>query len=348
MSRTERDVHRQSLSRNPLFRSPEKATMRSTSSTIVSPFSIRRNRTKRGGNDGLISLQRLVLTSLMMILMIYVVGFWTIVHKQPDKPTVAEVIHDEYDRMAAQHLGADEQERERAPVREQQIHQPLSQEKDPSDVTVGWAVTITGCGADPITEGAAVLKHSIHLSSIHGNMGGRYDYKMYAIYHPEGLKCAKTLESLGYTLVERETFVKVEEIKGDFLRERIHQNGCCGERELVKLEAYTLTDHPVIVHMDLDTVVLRPLDELFDWMMAEPSDTPYDASDVALQWPNVEHPKRVNVFFTRDCKLRLGVGTKLSLLRYSTVSKLREQITWYRQHENSSRCRADLLFYDLT
>jgi hypothetical protein len=36
--------------------------------------------------------------------------------------------------------------------------------------------------------------------------------------------------------------------------------------------------------------------------MAEPNDTPYDASKIALQWPNLEQPKRVNVFFTRDCK----------------------------------------------
>jgi hypothetical protein len=273
--------------------------MRFTTTNPVSPFSTRRGRNKRGGSDGLVSVQRLVLTGLSTVLVFYVVGFWTIVHKQSDKSTTIEVTHDEYDRIAAHHLGADERERERAPVREQQH---IQDENEPTEVTVGWAVTITGCGSDPITEGAAVLKHSIHLASVHGNMGGRYDYKMYAIYHPEGLKCAKTLESLGFTLVERETFVKVEEIKGDFLRERIHKNGCCGERELVKLEAYTLTDHPVVVHMDLDTVVLKPLDELFDWMMAEPNDTPYDASDVALQWPNMEHPQRVNVFFTRDCK----------------------------------------------
>ena len=26
-----------------------------------------------------------------------------------------------------------------------------------------------------------------------------------------------------------------------------HQNGWCGEKELVKLEAYTLTQHPIVV-----------------------------------------------------------------------------------------------------
>jgi hypothetical protein len=140
------------------------------------------------------------------------------------------------------------------------------------------------------------------LSSIHGGLGGRYDYKIYAIYHPDGESCAKTLEDLGYTLVRRETPVSVEAIKGEFLRSRIHKNGCCGERELVKLEAYTLTDHPIVVHMDLDTVVLRPLDSLFDWMLTDIKDGSYDFSDVAVQWPNMDHPKQVNAFITRDCK----------------------------------------------
>lgn len=87
--------------------------------------------------------------------------------------------------------------------------------------TIGWAVTITGCGSDPITEGAAVLKHAIHLTSIHGNLGGRYDYKMYAIYHPDGEACALTLKDLGYELIQRETPVAVKDIEGKFLRETI-------------------------------------------------------------------------------------------------------------------------------
>ncbi|KAG7341904.1 hypothetical protein IV203_006996 [Nitzschia inconspicua] len=265
--------------------------MRSTSTT---PSLLTNNRRrKRGGSDNrLISIQSLVLYGLVAILVLYTMGFWIIVRKEKGENRT-EVVRDEYDHVAANHLGADEQERERAPIR-------VDHDGKPVGVTIGWAVTITGCGSDPITEGAAVLKHSIHLTSIHGNMGGRYDYKMYAIYHPEGIKCAKTLEDLGFTLVERETFVKVEDIKGEFLRSKIHANGCCGERELVKLEAYTLTDHPVVVHMDLDTVVLNPMDELFDWMTAQPSDTPYDASGIALQWPDKEIPKKVNAFFTRD------------------------------------------------
>ena len=37
--------------------------------------------------------------------------------------------------------------------------------------------------------------------------------------------------------------VAVHQIRGQFLREHIQQNGCCGERELLKLWAYTLTQY---------------------------------------------------------------------------------------------------------
>lgn len=87
--------------------------------------------------------------------------------------------------------------------------------------TIGWVVTITDCGGDPITEGAAVLKHAIHLTSVHGNLGGRYEYKMYAIYHPDAEECALSLKGLGYELLERETPVAVENIEGKFLRDKI-------------------------------------------------------------------------------------------------------------------------------
>ena len=215
-------------------------------------------------------------------------------------------------------------------------------------ITIGFAVTVTGCGSDPITEGAAVLKHSIHLASIHGNLGGRYSYQMYAIYHPDGERCATPLESLGYTLVKRDTPVAVNEIQGEYLRQNIEKNGCCGEKELIKLEgenailfvevvgwnlslwltnvslchplrlqiapttatcicsvAYTLIQHPVLVHLDLDVLVLRPLDALFDWMLM---DTTNDISrnKVPIMWPELEMPSQVNAFFTRDCTFCWG------------------------------------------
>lgn len=86
--------------------------------------------------------------------------------------------------------------------------------------TIGWVLTITGCpGRDAIMDGAAVVKHSIHMTSIHGT--GKYDYKLYAIYHPDGEDCALALKDLGIELIRRDIPVPVKDIKGKFLRKKI-------------------------------------------------------------------------------------------------------------------------------
>jgi len=166
--------------------------------------------------------------------------------------------------------------------------------KKEAEATIAFAVSITGCGSDPITEGAAVLKHSIHRSSIHGNLDGRYDYKLFAIYHPSAEECALPLQELGYNMMKRDVFVQVSDIQGDFLRSHIETNGCCGEKELIKLEAYTLTDYPIVVHLDLDVLVLKPLDELFDMMLHAP------VKSKSLMWPDQPLPEEINAFYTMD------------------------------------------------
>ena len=91
-------------------------------------------------------------------------------------------------------------------------------------VIVGYAVSVTGCGSDPITEGAAVLLHSIHESSSRAGVS-KYDYQMYAIVHPDGQLCAAPLKDLGYKILVRETPVAVNDIEGEFLRTHIEKNG---------------------------------------------------------------------------------------------------------------------------
>jgi hypothetical protein len=178
--------------------------------------------------------------------------------------------------------------------------------------TVAFAVSITGCGADPITEGAAILRHAIHRASVHGPLGGRYDYELFAIYHPQAKECATPLQQLGWNLLERPVFVNVTDIRGDFLRERITKNGCCGEKELIKLEAYTLTDYPIVVHLDLDVLVMKPMDDLFDMMLASSvHDGKVDArryANILMQYPEQTTPDRINAFFTYDYNM-VGVHT---------------------------------------
>ena len=169
------------------------------------------------------------------------------------------------------------------------------------DATViPYFVSMTNCGDDPFMEGAAVLKYSVHQASVHGNMGGKYDYQMFAIYHPDAVACARSLEELGYKIIPRPTPVKVEEIRGDVLRNKIEQNGCCGSKELIKLEVYTFEQFKVAVHLDLDTLILKPLDVLIDMMLDDSGDLSIYRDSVDLMWPDRPLPEQVNAFFTRD------------------------------------------------
>lgn len=88
---------------------------------------------------------------------------------------------------------------------------------------------------------------------------------------------------MGYRVLEKGLPVEIADIKGEVLRSRIGNNGCCGAWELLKLYAWTLTEYHVVVHVDMDVAILQNLDELFDdwppelramytydWTMARP------------------------------------------------------------------------------
>ena len=186
------------------------------------------------------------------------------------------------------------------PLRSHVERSPLANKRGAT--TIPFFVSMTTCGDEPFMEGAAVLKYSIHLASIHGDLGGRYDYKMYAIYHPDAAECAKDLASLDYELIERPVPVVTAEIEGEFLRSRIENSGCCGAKELIKLETLTFTQYPIAVHLDLDFILLKPLDALFDAMLDETGNLTKYKDSLQVMWPNQTLPKKIEAFFTRDCK----------------------------------------------
>jgi hypothetical protein len=178
------------------------------------------------------------------------------------------------------------------------IKNPLARKQHPlAKATIAFAVTITGCGGETMNEGAAVLHYSIYRASIHGHLGGQYDYQMFAFYHPNASACALPLRELGYNVLERETFMNVSDLPEGDLKTYIQKDGCCGEKEFIKFEAYTLTDYPVVVHLDLDILVLKPLDILFD-PMVEPDKHRLNCS--VMEDPKKIPPERINAMFTLD------------------------------------------------
>lgn len=171
------------------------------------------------------------------------------------------------------------------------------------EITVAYVVVLTGCtpnreGVDvfPLAEAGAVLQYSAQrAAAVHGN---RYGVHFYALYHPQAKECAETLKQLkDFTVLERDTPVPVSEIQGDFLRERIVKNGCCGEKELIKFEAFTLTDHELVVLLDIDALILQPLDPLFDLLLHRKVP---DTSQQLLMWPEEPLPPSIEVLHTID------------------------------------------------
>lgn len=157
--------------------------------------------------------------------------------------------------------------------------------------TVAYVISITACKElKGIIDGAAVLQHSIHLNSIRASNHSSYDYAMVAFVHPEASNCSKPLGALGYQVQVRETPIRLEDVRGEY-KLTASKAGCCGELEWLKLYAFVLTDHPVAVHLDLDVLILQPLDNLFDAML-------FGSELQGSMWN--DSPKQIDAFFTRD------------------------------------------------
>ena len=91
------------------------------------------------------------------------------------------------------------------------------------------------------------------------------------------------------------------------MRGGIGHNGCCGDGELIKLFAYTL-DETIAVHMDLDTLVVHPLDELFDVMYFDGAGDEGRSARSALLRDGIVAPTYLNRRMTGDPTGATGVG----------------------------------------
>lgn len=230
---------------------------------------------------------------------------------------------------------------------------------------IAHAISLIKCSKGSSVTGfldaAAILRHSIHKNSIHHNSfpstqinnsttaiasatttttTSRYSYQMYAIVHTSCAEHSTVLSQLGYTILIKDHPVKKEDIKGEWLRNHIESENCCGSAEFIKLygksvaprslfptspsclillllllhvqlhlhiispqqTAYQLTNHPIVVHWDMDVAVLHPLDDLYD-VMIYPSSHPIHLAArerIERQHPEEVWPERIDAFFTRD------------------------------------------------
>ena len=87
------------------------------------------------------------------------------------------------------------------------------------------------------------------------------------------------------------------------------QKWCCGSKEFIKLYSYTLFEHPIVVHVDIDFAFFRPMDELFDAMLENGR-----KDEIVSQYPVKEWPDNIEAYITRDYQ-QLVPGDKRSLFQ---------------------------------
>ena len=143
--------------------------------------------------------------------------------------------------------------------------------------TIAYAVSVTSCPNADMYQGASVLAHSIKLA--HSQSTLHPHYKLYVFLHSKATlnpgNCEKFFASLNYDVKVVPTPIEISQVSDSNLREKLPTNGCCGERELIKFYAYTLTEHDVVVHLDLDTLVRRQMDDLLSRIKNGESDAFY-------------------------------------------------------------------------
>ncbi|KAL3788900.1 LOW QUALITY PROTEIN: hypothetical protein HJC23_002654 [Cyclotella cryptica] len=79
-------------------------------------------------------------------------------------------------------------------------------------------------------------------------------------------------KSLGYLGQERSLsgpLARADGEREDKLRLAVYNDGCCGYAETLKLHLYGFVEHKLAVHLDLDSLILRPMDDLFDVMLGK-------------------------------------------------------------------------------
>ena len=126
--------------------------------------------------------------------------------------------------------------------------------------------------------------------------------QMIAFVHPDAVPCSSVFRNLGYDVQIRDTPFNVSAIRGDFLREHVIKSGCCGEREYLKLYSYALVEYPIVVHLDLDSLILKPLDDLFLAMLGGGgggAEAARKRVPVMFDMP-LPPSSSINAFFTRD------------------------------------------------
>lgn len=128
---------------------------------------------------------------------------------------------------------------------------------------VAIAITVTKDG--PFLDGALVLGYAAkkYHSAKHG-YPSKYTVDLVAFVTKKAVAVRPVLQQFGWQILEKELPVALDEIENQDYAQKMRDSGCCGADEFLKLWAYTLTDYDRVLHLDMDSIIFRNLDDLFD------------------------------------------------------------------------------------
>ena len=124
---------------------------------------------------------------------------------------------------------------------------------------VAFAITVTK--DSPFIDGALVLGFA--AKKTHNGNTSLYEADLVAFVTPGVSSAIPILQKHGWKVLVKPLPVELNEIENKEYMERMRDSGCCGADEFLKLWAYTLVDYHRVVHLDMDSIVFKNMDELF-------------------------------------------------------------------------------------
>jgi hypothetical protein len=180
----------------------------------------------------------------------------------------------------------------------------------PSDIQqpiikIAYAITISKCESlqNNALQAAPLMAHHVramsHRRGSSSSNVSKYDHHLYAFASKTQVEsvCVDMLERFGYTVLLLDIPISEERITNQFYKERLSSNGCCGAHEFLKLHAYTLTNYPVVIHLDLDTMLLQPLEDVIDFFIHPADET---LAKLQIMRPPGGSAGTIQAMFTRD------------------------------------------------
>jgi hypothetical protein len=133
----------------------------------------------------------------------------------------------------------------------------------PKKKTIAYAITVTKDGN--FVDGALVLGYAarrIHDAS--KGFPSDYDAALVAFVTANVITSRPILEGFGWKILEKPLPVPLGEIENQEYANKMKDSGCCGADEFLKLWAYTLTDYHRVVHLDMDSILFKSMDSLYE------------------------------------------------------------------------------------